>query len=131
MWVDIAILTKMRKKTKILIIDDQPVVLTSLKYLIEEQGLGHIVATVSTGKELLEVIEKAEPDMVLADIETSINGTVEALKTALSKNPQIRILIMNKFLDTLRKNLKSNNFNHCLHTDTLNKKEFEKAIKRS
>lgn len=120
----------MRRKSKIIIIDEQHVVLVSLKHIIEEQEFGFVVATVKNGKEFLEVMEKAQPDLVLVDIETSINDNVEALITALSKNPQMRILIMNEFIDALTKNIKFNNFNHDLLADTLNKKEFEKAVER-
>ncbi|MCK5720153.1 MAG: response regulator transcription factor [Thiomargarita sp.] len=53
---------------KILIVDDEPLARMRLQSLIEELGLGEVVAEAANGKEALENIRIYEPDIVLLDI---------------------------------------------------------------
>jgi DNA-binding response OmpR family regulator len=51
---------------KILAVDDEPNILLSLEYILEQEG--YDVHTACDGEEALEVAEKVEPDLVLLDV---------------------------------------------------------------
>ncbi|WP_409522596.1 response regulator transcription factor [Nitrincola sp. MINF-07-Sa-05] len=52
--------------TKVLVVDDEPNILLSLEFLMEQAGFE--VFTAGDGETALEVIEEKRPDLVLLDI---------------------------------------------------------------
>ncbi len=67
---------------KILIADDEPIVLEGIKFIIEENFSDiEIVATASSGREAIEASNRVSPDIILMDIKMpGING-IEAIET--------------------------------------------------
>ena len=53
---------------KIFLVDDHLIFREGLRNLIELEGVGKIVDEASNGKEFLEKLENANPDLVLMDI---------------------------------------------------------------
>jgi DNA-binding response OmpR family regulator len=53
-------------KKKILAVDDEPNILLSIEFILEQEG--YDVYTACDGEEALEMAEKVEPDLVLLDI---------------------------------------------------------------
>ena len=53
-------------KKKILAVDDEPNILLSVEFILEEEG--YDVYTACDGQEAMEMAEKVEPDLVLLDI---------------------------------------------------------------
>ena len=53
-------------KKKILAVDDEPNILLSIEFILEQEG--YDVHTACDGKEAMEMAEKVEPDLVLLDI---------------------------------------------------------------
>lgn len=53
-------------KTKILAVDDEPNILLSLEYILEQEGYDVHVA--HDGEEALEVAERIRPDLILLDV---------------------------------------------------------------
>ncbi|MBC6491108.1 response regulator transcription factor [Flavihumibacter stibioxidans] len=51
---------------KILVVDDDPYILMSLEFLMQKNGYAVMVAR--NGKEAMELVEQAHPDLVLLDI---------------------------------------------------------------
>ena len=51
----------------ILIVDDEPNIVLSLKFLLSQEG-GHEVRTASTGEEALRALAEQVPDLVLLDV---------------------------------------------------------------
>ena len=57
---------------RILLADDEPLVLIGLQGMLEWEKLGYTVCgTARNGKIALEVIEREQPDIVIADVKTS------------------------------------------------------------
>ena len=53
-------------KKKILAVDDEPNILLSIEFILEQEG--YDVHTACDGEEAMEMAEKVEPDLVLLDI---------------------------------------------------------------
>jgi Response regulator containing CheY-like receiver, AAA-type ATPase, and DNA-binding domains len=84
-------------KQKILIIDDDELVTTSLKRALTQSGYEIDIA--SSGKAGIEKVEKVNPDMVLLDIFLGdING-MEVLKKILLINPDLPVVMITGFAD--------------------------------
>jgi len=84
-------------KQKILIIDDDELVTTSLKRALTQSGYEIDIA--SSGKAGIEKVEKVNPDMVLLDIFLGdING-MEVLKKILLLNPDLPVVMITGFAD--------------------------------
>ncbi|RMG91669.1 MAG: response regulator [Candidatus Dadabacteria bacterium] len=54
------------KKVKVLAVDDEPNILLSLEYILEQEGFD--VYTARDGDEALELAEQVRPDVVLLDV---------------------------------------------------------------
>ncbi len=83
---------------KILIADDEPIVLEGIKFIIEENFSDiEIVATASSGREAIEASNRVSPDIILMDIKMpGING-IEAIETIKKRYPSIRFVIVSAY----------------------------------
>jgi YesN/AraC family two-component response regulator len=75
---------------KILIIDDDPSILTMLKRMLEKAG--HEVDIASNGKEGLEKIESCPPDLLVTDIVMPEKEGLELIVFLRKKNPGLKIV---------------------------------------
>ncbi|MEI7502641.1 MAG: response regulator transcription factor [Paludibacter sp.] len=79
---------------KIIIVDDHLLFREGMKLLIEEEGMGKVIAEAENGEIFLELLDKYDPDLVLMDIEMPIMNGLEATIRAKMKRPEIKILII-------------------------------------
>lgn len=84
-------------KQRILVIDDDELVTTSLKRALSQSGYNVYIA--SSGKSGLKVIEEHEPDMVLLDIFLGDLNGMEVLKKIQSLNPDLPVVMITGFAD--------------------------------
>lgn len=83
---------------KILIIDDDHLVTSSLKTIVEAKGI-QVMAVGHSGKDAIALYDLHQPDVVLMDIRMKdING-VEASEVILHKDPHAKILFLTTFQD--------------------------------
>jgi two-component system, NtrC family, nitrogen regulation response regulator NtrX len=76
----------------ILIVDDEPSILQSLRGLLSDEGFG--VITAATGYEALKIIDAESPDLVLLDIWMPGIDGIETLKEIKKVNPHIQVIII-------------------------------------
>ncbi|MFH2047480.1 MAG: sigma-54 dependent transcriptional regulator [Pseudomonadota bacterium] len=76
----------------ILIVDDNPSILQSLKGLLADEGFEVMLA--SNGYEGLKIIDKESPDLVLLDIWMPGIDGIETLKQIKKDNPHIQVIII-------------------------------------
>ena len=76
----------------ILIVDDEDIIKTLLKRIIENDG--YKVVTASNGNEGLDIIEKQNISVVVSDIKMPGMSGVELLKSIKSKYAQMPVLLM-------------------------------------
>jgi DNA-binding NarL/FixJ family response regulator len=113
---------------KIIIVDDHSLFREGIKLLIENEGLGEVIAEAENGQVFLTLLETLHPDLVIMDIEMPVMGGLEATEKALRIRPELKILVLTM------QNEKSNYFEMTragaigFVLKTSGKQEFERAI---
>lgn len=87
---------------RILVADDHPVVRDGLVAMLSTQPDFRVVGQASTGREVVENIEIARPDVVLLDLEMPELDGVEALRKIARKHPDVKILVFTTYDDDER-----------------------------
>lgn len=85
---------------KILIVDDHKIFREGLSFLISQMNGYSIAGEASDGASFLNMLEKAEPDIVLMDIAMPGMNGIHASNAALSKYPGLKIIILTMSCDT-------------------------------
>ena len=83
---------------KIMLADDEGIVIDSLKFIIEKEfGDECIVEYAKTGRSVIELAEKFRPDIAIMDIQMpGING-IEAMKEIRSGNQSVQFIVMSAY----------------------------------
>lgn len=83
---------------KILIADDEGIVIESLKFIIKKNfGSNCVMESAKTGREVLEEMDRFQPDIVFMDIQMpGING-IEAMKEIRQTNKQVKFIVMTAY----------------------------------
>jgi len=83
----------------IVIVDDDKLVLTSLKTIIEASGEIQVVAIGNSGEEAIEFYTKYTPDILLMDIRMDKMTGIDAAKKIINTYPNAKILFLTTFAD--------------------------------
>lgn len=83
---------------RVVVVDDDNIVLMSLKTIIEASGI-EVCATGRNGQEAIELYEKFKPDVLLSDIRMEGMTGIEAAKEIIEKNAAAKILFLTTFSD--------------------------------
>lgn len=86
------------KKIRIIIIDDDDIVVMSLKMIAEASGI-EVVATGTSGEEAIELYKLHKPDILLSDIRMDGMGGTAAAAQILKEFPGAKILFLTTFSD--------------------------------
>lgn len=89
----------MEDKISILLVDDHEIFRDGLKQLLSHFSYIGEISEASNGKEFLVIIESSSPDIVFMDIEMPVMGGVDATVKALSKYPDLKIIVLTTFHD--------------------------------
>lgn len=84
-------------KSKVLLIDDHPIVRQGMVQLINSAPDLQVVAEASTGREALDLLDTITPDIVLVDISLEDRNGVELIKDMTSKQPNLRCLALSMY----------------------------------
>ena len=83
---------------KILIIDDDKLVCSALKRIVEAEGI-EVLAVGYSGEDALKLYEQYRPDITLTDIRMNGITGIEAGKKILEKDPAAKIIFLTTFKD--------------------------------
>jgi two-component system NarL family response regulator len=84
----------MTHKTRVLIVDDHPMVAEGIRSILETYDDLEVVGTLSNGREAIEQVECFDPDVILLDLNMpQVNG-LAATEMILERRPDTRILIL-------------------------------------
>jgi two-component system, NarL family, nitrate/nitrite response regulator NarL len=84
---------------KVLIADDHQMFVDGLKSLLEESTEINVVGEARNGKEVLEICNEKEVDIVIMDINMPVMDGIQTTKELLKKKPSIKILGLSMFND--------------------------------
>lgn len=84
---------------KLILIDDDCLVVNALKMILEAQPDFEVAATASDGKDALPLFRQHRPDVLLMDIRMAETDGLEAAEAVLREFPDARILLLTTFSD--------------------------------
>ncbi|WP_395575056.1 response regulator [Streptomyces sp. BK79] len=82
---------------RVLLADDQPMIRTGFRLILEAEGDIEVVAEASDGQEAVTETERLSPDVVLMDIRMPNMDGVEATELIVRNNPSSRVIILTTF----------------------------------
>lgn len=82
---------------RVVVVDDDVLVATSLKTILEAEGTIEVAAVGSNGKEAVELYRKFQPDVLLMDIRMEIMNGLDAGKEILKEYTDAKILYLTTF----------------------------------
>ncbi|ATG46334.1 DNA-binding response regulator [Celeribacter ethanolicus] len=80
--------------TRVLIVDDHPMVAEGIRALLETFDDLEVVGTLCNGREAVDRVEALAPDVVLMDLNMPEMGGLTATELLLERRPETRILIL-------------------------------------
>lgn len=83
--------------SRILIVDDHPLIAQSLSSIINDSKIGEVVAVATTAKQCLELIATKHIDLVLLDINLPDGNGLDICKSITERYPQIKVLAITSF----------------------------------
>ena len=84
---------------RVLIVDDDRLVSSSLKTILETDSEIEVVGTGNSGKEAITLYNALQPDVLLMDIRMDGMTGIEVADTLLQQNPAAKILFLTTFSD--------------------------------
>ena len=85
----------MKKRARILVVDDEPIVRESIRDWLEDAG--YQVATAESGEEALEMIETQDFSVVVLDIRLPGRTGIKVLKEIKAQKPQIKSIVITAY----------------------------------
>ncbi|MEM5566794.1 response regulator transcription factor [Psychroserpens sp. AS72] len=85
---------------RLAIAEDHQSLIDGIKLLLEYEDDITIVGTANDGEELLDIVEKKHPTVILTDIRMPKMNGIEATKRIIKLNPKIKVLAFSMFDQT-------------------------------
>ena len=82
------------KQTRVMIVDDHPMVTEDIRSILETYDELNIVACLTNGEDALKHLEASLPDVVLLDLNMPCMGGLTATELILERAPSTRVLIL-------------------------------------
>ncbi len=82
---------------KIILVDDHRMFRESIHKMLVSEKIADVIAEAGNGKELLVLLDKHSPDLILMDISMPEMDGIEATKKALDKQPELKILALSMY----------------------------------
>jgi len=84
----------MNQPTRVVIVDDHPMVAEGVRAILETYDDIEIIATLCNGQEIIDQVEALSPDVILLDLNMPQVGGISATEILLERRPETRILIL-------------------------------------
>ena len=90
----------MTNPIKLIIADDEMLIRTGLKIMLEASGNVEVLALAESGRAAFEACKEDKPDVVLMDIRMPESNGIEGTKLIREAFPEVKVLIVTTFQDT-------------------------------
>lgn len=90
----------MTKPIRLIIADDEMLIRTGLKIMLEASGNVEVLALAENGRAAFEACTIHRPDVVLMDIRMPESNGIEGIKLIKEAFPEVKVLIVTTFQDT-------------------------------
>ena len=90
----------MTNPIKLIIADDEMLIRTGLKIMLESSGNVEVLALAESGRAAFEACKENQPDVVLMDIRMPESNGIEGTKLIKEAFPEVKVLIVTTFQDT-------------------------------
>ena len=90
----------MTNPIKLIIADDEMLIRTGLKIMLEASGNVEVLALAESGRAAFEACKENKPDVVLMDIRMPESNGIEGTKLIREAFPEVKVLIVTTFQDT-------------------------------
>ncbi len=84
-------------KISLVIADDHEIFRDGLALMLSKQDSISLVGQAEDGKELIELVEQFNPDLVITDIKMPHLDGIKATRALLQKNPHLKIIALSMF----------------------------------
>ncbi len=81
----------------IILVDDHRLFRSGIRYILESSGKYEIIGEAANGFELLQLLNVLKPDLVIMDILMPKMNGLEASRLALSRFPELKILVLSMY----------------------------------
>lgn len=89
------------KRTKIIIVDDHPLVRQGLAFSLAAHGRFDVCGEAETECEALALADDKEPDLMIVDISLKSGNGIDLIKQIKERHPKIKLLVMSAFQESL------------------------------
>jgi DNA-binding NarL/FixJ family response regulator len=80
-------------KTRLLLVDDHPVVLDGYKLMLNAQPDLEVCATACNAADAFGAVAREQPDLVLTDLNMPGRGGLDLIKDLVAINPELKVLV--------------------------------------
>lgn len=84
----------LKKKIRVLIVDDHPIVRKGLRALLESRDDMQVAAEAADGQQAIDLFNNIKPDVVLMDLIMPEVDGLEAIRRITSEHPDSKILVL-------------------------------------
>ena len=82
------------ERTRIVIVDDHPMVAEGIQAILESYDDITVLATLSDGQQIIDRVEELDPDVILLDLNMPGLGGLSTTEILLERRPETRILVL-------------------------------------
>jgi DNA-binding NarL/FixJ family response regulator len=86
-------------KIRVLIADDHPLILAGVRRALEDAGEFEVVGEAQTGSQILPLVGRLKPDLVLLDIRMPQLDGLACLDLIRKRHPEIRVIVLSAYTD--------------------------------
>ncbi|MEP2921100.1 response regulator transcription factor [Sulfitobacter sp.] len=84
----------MTQRTRIMIVDDHPMVAEGIQSILESYDDVEVVGTLTSGRNAIDQLDSLLPDVILMDLNMPDMGGLSATEIALETRPETRIVVL-------------------------------------